>query len=118
MTNEARETRNTKRGRRIAILRYEIASLPSTRINAGGYLKHYVRQIKVGVKKEQIGIVARIGLLLLPSLSIPFAELSLSSLVHSPIIIPSPIGMELFDVCSTMLFTSFRANPRDKAKRF
>jgi len=117
MTNEARKFRSRNDGKRIAILRYEIASMPSTRLNATGYLKHYIREIQFGFKKEQIGILARIGFLLLPSLSIPFTELSLSSLVSSPIIIPSPIGMELFDVCSTMLFASFRTTPRDKANR-
>ena len=94
-----------------------LTTVPSTRLNSTVYIRYCFHSVKSKIKREHIGIVWRIGLLLLPSLSIHFAELSLSSLLHSPVIIPSPIGMELFDVCSTMLYSSFTVSPRDKAYR-
>jgi hypothetical protein len=99
----------------LAILRYGIdVSVPSTRLNATGHIKHHARSLKARIRKDHFGILGRIGLLLLPSLSIPFTELSLSSLMQSPIIIPSPIGMELFDVCTNMLYSSFTVSPRER----
>jgi len=100
--------------RHVPILRYSLVTLPSTRLTPKSRTKHYYRFVRAKMKREHLVTLGRMGVLLLPSLSIPVAELSLSSLVQSPIIIPSPIGMELFDVCTSMLLYSSRGTtPRE-----
>jgi membrane-anchored glycerophosphoryl diester phosphodiesterase (GDPDase) len=57
------------------------------------------------LKRLQCVSAARLIFLVLPSLSIPFSELSLSALLGLPVIIPSPIGMELFEVTSGLIYS-------------
>lgn len=106
-----------KRRRRlclIPIVKYKvITDARPTRFHPKLYWKWYIREfIRLVRNKDHIVTTAGVALLTLPALSIPFAELSLSALLGSPIIVPSPVGMELCDVCTTMLFASLRPNPR------
>ena len=105
-----RDTKNRSKALQIPILRYgKIVRARPTGFHPKAYSKHYAFEFaKVVSRKERLGMLSRIGLLVLPSLSIPFVELSLSALLDFPIIIPSPIGMEICDVCTTILYTSFR----------
>lgn len=64
------------------------------------------KKILVTMLKRLHGVsAAQLIFLVLPSLSIPFSELSLSALLGLPVIIPSPIGMELFEVTSGLIYS-------------
>jgi hypothetical protein len=47
-------------------------------------------------------------------MSIPFCELSLTGLLSFPVLVPSPIGMELVEVSTSLLHTSFSLRGSDK----
>ena len=69
------------------------------------YLKS--RYIRSKVRKARLWSLARIGIVMFPTMTIPLCELSLTGLLSFPVFIPSPIGMELAEITTSLLRSSF-----------
>jgi hypothetical protein len=65
------------------------------------------RYIRSKVRKARLWSLARIGIVMFPSMTIPLCELSLTGLLRFPVFIPSPIGMELAEITTSLLHSSF-----------
>jgi len=69
-------------------------------------------------RKARLWSLARIGIVMFPTMTIPLGELSLSGLLSFPVFIPSPIGMELAEITTSLLRSSFSfSRDFDKGKR-
>jgi hypothetical protein len=94
----------------VGLITGQIVESVNNRLIAGKLLKR--RSIKWKVRKAKLWSLTRIGLIVLPTMTIPFCELSLTGLLSFPVFIPSPIGMELVEVSTSLLHSTFSLSSR------
>ena len=75
------------------------------------------RSTKARVRKANLWSLSRICFLLLPTLTIPFSELSLTGILRFPVFIPSPIGMELTEISISLVQFSLSLSKREATRR-
>lgn len=83
-------------------------------VTLGRYPKS--RYTKSSVRKAKLWSLSRMGIVALPTMTIPLSELSLTGMLQFPVFIPSPIGVELAEISTSLLRFLFSFS-EDKKRR-